>query len=234
VHNGFGFFDREEIALSVVKSPSDGYELYAYEVYPRKWNEDGSVEEWRPEAAPGMLTLFSCQQENRHSLVQDPVAAVRQGREERAAGERDEREFQDVLLKARAVGESTQSVELATVTNQFDEGYDKIKGRRREVAGYPILAEGTISRGERTLLLRKLTERSSYFPPGEGWTCLFEPHHVLQITTSRERITVVICVHCGDVEFLVNDKSIGTHSLTSSANSEIERLLDPYTPPKHV
>jgi len=119
-----------------------------------------------------VLALFSCRQESRPSVEQDPVAAARQEREERAAGERDEREFQDVLLKSRAAGESTQSVELVTVTNQFDEGYDKIKGHSREIAGYPILAERTISRRESAPLLRKLTDRSSYFLAKDGPVCL--------------------------------------------------------------
>jgi hypothetical protein len=54
VHNDLGFFDREETALSL-GSPSEGYELYAYTVYPLRWNEDGTVEEWRPAAAPEEL-----------------------------------------------------------------------------------------------------------------------------------------------------------------------------------
>jgi hypothetical protein len=54
VHNELGFFDREETALSV-GSPSEAYELYAYTVYPLRWNDDGTVEAWHPAAAPGGL-----------------------------------------------------------------------------------------------------------------------------------------------------------------------------------
>jgi hypothetical protein len=54
-HNELGFFDREDTALSIVENPSENYELYAYTVYPLRWNEDGTVEDWRPGAAPGDL-----------------------------------------------------------------------------------------------------------------------------------------------------------------------------------
>jgi hypothetical protein len=51
---------------------------------------------------------------------------------------------------------------------------------------------------------------------------------VLQLTSAQSSVTAVICIHCGDVEFVIGKDSIGTRSIYPNPNAELSRILASY------
>lgn len=171
--------------------------------------------------------LSACQQhERRESATAETATMAAEERVRQQELARDEQQFVATLQRTKALAaERTATLILYEIANPFDPNYEALKGRER-IAQYPILRTIRPPKPMAVELVAKLTDRGSYFPPGEIWTCLFEPHHVLVVGAGSERITAVICVKCGDVDFIVGDRSIGVHSLTPAANRAFIELLE--------
>lgn len=140
---------------------------------------------------------------------------------------RDDQQLQEAFATTRAALAEASAITLYHVANEFDEDYAGL-GKRPRVAGYPVRQRMALSRHDAQRLVTLLTTRSTYFPAGEAWSCIFEPRHVFQLTSARASITVVICIHCGDVEFVIGRDSIGTRSIYPKPNDELSRILESY------
>lgn len=129
------------------------------------------------------------------------------------------------MAKLRVAAANARTATVFHVANEFDPDYRTLvsTGPKTE-SGYPVRREVTVPIHHLHPLLDVLSARTTYFPPGDAWTCIFEPRHVLRVG-SGEAVTVVICVHCGDVEFIVEGSSIGTRSVVPAANGQLETLL---------
>ena len=138
---------------------------------------------------------------------------------------RDDHQLQEAFATTRAVLAEATATTLYHVANEFDEDYTGLAKRPR-VAGYPVRQRTVLSRPDAQRLVTLLTTRSTYFPAGDGWSCIFEPRHVFQLTSPRASITVVICIHCGDIEFVIGKDSIGTRSIYPKPNDELSRILE--------
>lgn len=130
----------------------------------------------------------------------------------------------DVLTQTSRLARTADTFVLYDVGNEFDADFAALKGKPL-IAGYPVKRKFALTRTEVAPLLTQLTARKSYFAPGVGLTCLFEPHHVLEIRSSNRSELVVICVKCGDVQFLANGKEEMLKSLLPAPNDSIARLL---------
>jgi hypothetical protein len=140
--------------------------------------------------------------------------------------DRDEKQLSAAFRKLQDVAARADATTLYRVANQFDEDYAAVAtSGRRKVAGYPIRHQVEVTRREAQSLVAVLTDRKTYFPPGDGWTCIFEPHDVLSVAAGKEMVTVVVCTQCGDVELIVGGESIGTHSVLPGKDAEISRML---------
>jgi hypothetical protein len=96
------------------------------------------------------------------------------------------------------------------VANPADDDFEHWK-RLPAIAGYPIKHKWQLEASQP--LLDIITARTSYFEAGNGWTCLFEPHHVLELRSGAKRATIVICLTCGDVEFRMGGVAVITKSV---------------------
>lgn len=172
----------------------------------------------------GVLAMLpACREPQGERASMPKVAAEERARQQELA--RDEQRFIATLRRTKTLAEHGAPSVLYEVANPFDSNYDASKGRAR-VAQYPILRTIHPPEEKAAALIATLTDRSSYFPPGQIWTCLFEPHHVLVLGAGRERITAVVCIKCGDVDWIAGGQSIGVHSLTPEANRSLIELLD--------
>lgn len=177
----------------------------------------------RPVLLLAVMLALACRQERgAKNDVDVPPAANDSAYEQEVA--RDEAQFSQTLQDMRSLSSNETEFTMYEVANEFDSDYAKFKDREK-AAGYPIRREVTLSASRTRLLLESLTTRATYFPAGEAWSCLFEPHHVLVGENGKQRMTFIICIKCGDVEHVVGTKSIGTHSMTPAGNSEIATLL---------
>jgi hypothetical protein len=140
---------------------------------------------------------------------------------------RDEKQLQAALRKLQEVAAHGDSAVVYTIANQFDVDYSRIATQTdQRIAGYPIRKRFVMTKQQASSIVEVLTERKTYFPAGDGWTCMFEPRHILQIAASNDKVTVVICVKCGDVEFILGEDSIGTRSVLPPANAGLSRILN--------
>jgi hypothetical protein len=135
----------------------------------------------------------------------------------------EERQLKRTLKQTRELARRATTVVLYEVANEFDEDFAAFQSKPR-IAGYPIRSEHRLSRLAVRDLTETLCDRSSYFPPNNGWTCIFEPHHVLQLQGGADTESIVICVHCGDIDFHLN-KSVTGRSVQAKANALIEAQL---------
>ncbi|MEA2326165.1 MAG: hypothetical protein QOE68_1124 [Thermoanaerobaculia bacterium] len=135
----------------------------------------------------------------------------------------EERQLKRTLQQTHELGARATTVVLYEVANEFDDDFATFKSKPR-IAGYPIRSEHRLNRLGVHDLIETLSDRSSYFPPNHGWACLFEPHHVLQLQGGADTETIVICVHCGDIDFHINKTVIGK-SVQPKANALIEAQL---------
>ena len=161
------------------------------------------------------------------SLAQQAGGASREEQDSQRESAADEKQFVATLSEFASLRERATAVTLYEVANQFDEGYANLKSNP-QIGGYPITRKVHLTRETSLPLVMQLTNRSTYFPAGEAWSCLFEPHHVLELTAGDERALAVICLLCGDVEFIMKGKSIGTHSIPSG--KELYRILSGFFP----
>lgn len=168
-----------------------------------------------------LLVLTSCSDSENRAAEQEAKLA-RQEREHQRAVEADERELVTTLRKFESIHSQATTVTLHEVSNPFDSGYASLRTKPR-VAGYPIIRSEKLSKESSLPLVKVLANRSTYFPPGQEWSCIFEPHHVLELTSGDNRALAVICLKCGDIEHIINSKSIGTHSMPSV--KELQRIL---------
>jgi hypothetical protein len=153
----------------------------------------------------------------------DTPSAAKDGPNEQEVAN-DEALFLRTLQGMRSVGSNATELTIYEVANEFDSDYAKFKDHPK-AAGYPIRRQSKLSAPKARPLLDSLTNRAAYLPAGEAWSCLFEPHHVLEASVGKQRMTFIICVKCGDVEHVVGTESIGTHSLTPAGNAEVDTLL---------
>ena len=142
--------------------------------------------------------------------------------------ERDEKEVIATLAAVREVAAKAQSVELYRVAQPFDADYQQIrKTAKQTIAGYPVLKQVSLSRAEAAPLIHLLAARETYFPPGQAWTCIFEPHHVLVLAADGKTVTIVICVECGDIQFFTGgEEAAAMKSVRPEANGQLSKLLD--------
>jgi hypothetical protein len=152
-------------------------------------------------------------------------------RRELAAHEReladDEKVFVATLAEFASLRERATAITLYEVVNEFDQGYSAVKDKPH-VAGYPIARKLNLTIESSAPLVSELTDRATYFPPGTAWSCIFEPHHVLEVAAGDKRAVAVICLKCGDIEYIMDGKSIGTHSMPSG--KDLFRILSGFFP----
>jgi hypothetical protein len=172
-----------------------------------------------------VVTLAACRQQGRENTAAARAKFEAEDRAYQQELSRDEQQFVATLNRTKALAHRGVTLALYEVANPFDSNYEALSSRD-QVSRYPIVRTIHLPKQITAELIAKLTDRSSYFPPGQTWTCLFEPHHVLVFGTGSERITAVVCVKCGDVDFIVGDRSIGVHSLTPAANRALIELLE--------
>jgi hypothetical protein len=173
-----------------------------------------------------LLVLTSCG-DAESSTAEQQAEAARQEREHQRTLEIDEREFAASLHRFESIHSQASAVTLYEISNPFDAGYATLQSKPR-VAGYPILRGEKLSRESSLPLVKVLASRSTYFPPGQDWSCIFEPHHVLELTSGDHHALAVICLKCGDIQFFIDGKPIGTHSMPSG--KELHRILKDLLP----
>jgi len=158
----------------------------------------------------------------------EQAALAAEDRERTVLLERDEKELQNAMTAVRnAAAVQRTEATLYHVANEFDGDYAAIAAQRKEtVAGYPIRRQIRVTGKQLAPLAEMLTKRNTFFPAGDAWACIFEPHHVLKLRTGNSDILAVICIKCGDFEFSVAGDSIGTRSVTPAANAELARVLN--------
>lgn len=152
-------------------------------------------------------------------------AAIAEDRGRRDALAQDEKQLVAALALTRAVARNAQNVELFEVGNQFDADFAAIK-ENEQASGYPIRRKVAVSREVAAPLLETLTHRSTYFEPGNGWTCIFEPHHVLRVQSDGQTVNVVICLECGDISFVAEEKQVILKSVRPDANRKLASVID--------
>jgi len=161
----------------------------------------------------------------------DAGATARVSAEDRALSielAQEEKQLLDALEVTRAAARDPRTVELFEVGNQFDPDFEQIRANQK-VAGYPIRRRRAISAEDATPLLQVLTTRSTYFEPGNGWMCIFEPHHVLRVVSGHQAVDVVICLKCGDVSHAANDRRLILKSIRPEANRKLASTIEALT-----
>ncbi|HYO79428.1 MAG TPA: hypothetical protein VE010_23380 [Thermoanaerobaculia bacterium] len=140
---------------------------------------------------------------------------------------RGEQQLQAAFVDLQRVAAQPGTATLYHVAHELDPDYHAVAARTdQRVAGYPVRRRVAVTRNQIATLVSVLTRRDTYFAPGDAWSCIFEPHHVLQVSSGRENVLVVICVQCGDVEFVPDGSSIGTRSVLPPANARMQPELD--------
>lgn len=140
---------------------------------------------------------------------------------------RAEKELSAAFSKLQGVAGRADVATLYRIANQFDADYAAVAAQGRgKIAGYPVRNQMPVTREAAQSLVTVLTDRKTYFPPGDGWTCMFEPHDVLSLTAGNEAVAVVICTQCGDVDFFVGGKRMAGHSVLAGPNAKLSRMLN--------
>jgi len=173
-----------------------------------------------------LLVLTSCGDAENRAAEQE-AELVRQEQEHQRELEAGERELVTSLQRFESIHSEATAVTLYEISNEFDAGYANLQSNPR-VAGYPITRSEKLSKDSSLPLVKVLASRSTYFPPGQEWSCIFEPHHVLELTSGGNHALAVICLKCGDIEYVINGKSIGTRSMPSG--KELHRILKDLLP----
>ncbi len=173
-----------------------------------------------------LLLLTSCG-DAENGAAGPGAELVRQEQEHQRELEAGEREFVTSLQRFESIHSAATAVTLYEISNEFDAGYSTLQANPR-MAGYPITRRERLSKDSSRPLVKVLASRSTYFPPGQEWSCIFEPHHVLELTSRGNHALAVICLKCGDIEYIINGKSIGTRSIPSG--KELHRILKDLLP----
>ena len=142
--------------------------------------------------------------------------------------QREETELLATLAAVRELAARSESVVLYRVAQPLDKDYEQIaKAAQVTVAGYPVVEQVSQPKSAAAPLLELLTNRGTYMAPGETWTCVFEPHHVLVLAAQGKTVTLVICVECGDVQFFTGGTDAAAlKSVRPEANARLARLLN--------
>ncbi len=132
--------------------------------------------------------------------------------------------------------EHATKVTLYRIANPMEPDFSNYQGRPK-AAGYPILATKSVSPMLARQLVRDLRDRKHFFEPGNGWTCLWEPGFVVELTRGTHTSKITICLKCGDVAFEPSlPKADSLHSLNNDGHSHISddlyKLWPESFPPK--
>jgi len=173
--------------------------------------------------------LFGCGAKERASETVDQLSAAAEERVRAELNAREERQLISSFDHLRSSLTSTNSIVLYEVSNEFDSDYSALKGKP-SIAGYPIRRQRQITSKDAGPLVATLTTRRAYFPPGDGWTCIFEPHHVLEIKGATKRVSAVICLKCGDVQFLVDGNVVVLKGVRPEAQGELTQGVNALLP----
>lgn len=166
-----------------------------------------------------LLALLGC------SRVEE-FADTAPERDQEAAVDQDEKQLQTVLTTVRDAGSRAESITLYRVANELDAGYERIaRTAKHKVVEYPVLEQVSLTREQAAPLVQLLSSRDAYLSPGDVWTCIFQPHHILQLAAGGTVVTLVICVECGDVQFWSAGDVETFKSVRPEANALLERLL---------
>lgn len=151
--------------------------------------------------------------------IQTPVTS------DAAERAQEEARLNHALETTMATLRAARTIALYEVANQFDADFQQVS-ENEKVAGYPIRRKRELSATEAAPLVQVLTARSTYFEAGNGWMCIFEPHHVLRVVSAERTIDVVICLQCGDVAFVENGKQIILKSVRPAWASRLTSLVE--------
>lgn len=107
-----------------------------------------------------------------------------------------------------AVLRKPTNVRFFRIVNSFDVSpaeYAALQSEKPRIAGYPVIAEVQGTASQARAIGEVLLRKESYLKPGDAWMCIFEPHHIAQITNGSESVNAIICFKCGDVELRLPD-----------------------------
>ena len=181
-----------------------------------------------------LIGMSAC--ERTEHVVEEPKAGAAEEAEWSLQVKLHESELRSVLEQLRVTSSHPRVVKVYTIANGFDSDFARVRASTHDrVAGYPVRQQVMISSDRIRPLIALLVDRKTYFPPDDGWTCMFEPHHVVEmISAKQEKVTLVICVQCGDVEIIFGTTSRGTRSILPQAGGELSRILDTLIAPPVV
>ena len=171
-------------------------------------------------AATLALVAIACRGE--HPIDSAPAPADDHAQEPAIA--QDEKSLRDAFEKTQRAASAATTITLYEVANAFDKDFASLEANPH-VEKYPVRKRVVLSRAAAAPLVATLTTRANYFPPGDGWTCLFDPHHVLELH-GASTIRVVICIHCGDVQFREGNTTLAMHSVLQNANGQLTNTLN--------
>jgi hypothetical protein len=169
--------------------------------------------------------LTACRERDLPAEAADDRAAIAEDRARRVALAEDEQQLVAALALTRAVARDATKVELFVIGNEYDADFAAIQGNEK-AAGYPIRRKVAVSAAVAAPLIETLTDRSTYFEPGNGWTCIFEPHHVLRVQSDGQTVNVVICLECGDVSFVAQEKQLILKSVRPDPNRRLASVIE--------
>lgn len=169
--------------------------------------------------------LTACRERSLPAESVQTSAALAEDRERRDELAKEEKQLVDALARTRAASQNARRVELFEVGNEFDKDFAEIK-ENEKVAGYPIRRKVAVSGEVVAPLISTLTDRSTYFEPGNGWMCIFEPHHVLRVESPDQVLNVVICLKCGDISFVANEKHLILKSVQPAATRKLAVVIE--------
>ncbi|HEU4886947.1 MAG TPA: hypothetical protein VFV49_03605 [Thermoanaerobaculia bacterium] len=95
------------------------------------------------------------------------------------------------------------NVRFLRIVNSFDvpaSEYAALKSAKPDLAGYPVTAEVQGTPEQARALGQALLRRGSYLGPTTSWMCIFEPHHIAQLSKGKDAVNVIICFKCGEIE----------------------------------
>jgi hypothetical protein len=138
---------------------------------------------------------------------------------------RQESELATSFAEALAISHEATAARIFLISNEFDDRY-KADRDKPKIDGYPILFSAPLPDDQASELVRKVSNRSTYLAPGEAWTCMFEPHHVVQLDSPRGQLTLVICLKCSEVKFVFGNRSAGIHDMNPDGTAAIGAVLE--------
>lgn len=125
-----------------------------------------------------------------------------------------------------AIFANPTSVRFFRIVNSFDVSaseYAALKAGKPDMAGYPVTAEVQGTPEQARALGQMLLRQESYLKPGDAWMCIFEPHHIAQLSKGKETVNVIICFKCGEIELRLPGET--TAGSTQGLGAEGEKRL---------